>query len=95
VEREVFNRRGQERVVDERLDPYSGRFFPKEARTEALAGVLRNEEGVERIVRERSWGVVRGRCEGLDGVISGAGTGSWQDEFERWRRRREEEGRGR
>ena len=30
----------KERVVDERLDPYSGRFFPREARTEILAGVV-------------------------------------------------------
>ncbi|KAF3312277.1 hypothetical protein TWF173_007431 [Orbilia oligospora] len=37
------------RIVDERLDPYSGRFFPTETRTQVLAGVVRNERGVEEI----------------------------------------------
>lgn len=72
--------------MDERLDPYSGRFFPKEARTEELAAVLRQEEGVERIVRGRSWGVVRGRCEGMDVVRTAAGEEAWVAEFERWRK---------
>ncbi|KKA26394.1 hypothetical protein TD95_001372 [Thielaviopsis punctulata] len=56
--------RNKKRVVDERLDPYSGRFFPTEARTERLASVLRLEQGVENIVRMRSWGVVRSKCAG-------------------------------
>ena len=67
----------KERVVDERLDPYSGRFFPREPRTEILAGVVRNERSVEGIVRERTWGLVRERC-GEDGT--------WEEAVERWRR---------
>ncbi|ETN46588.1 uncharacterized protein HMPREF1541_00774 [Cyphellophora europaea CBS 101466] len=86
VSREVYNRRGQERVVDERLDPYSGRFFPREPRTEQLARVLREEEGVERIVRERTWGVVAARCEGVGEMGEG-----YEGVFARWRS--EQEGR--
>ncbi|KAK5414707.1 hypothetical protein LTR06_004522 [Exophiala xenobiotica] len=77
LEREVQNRRDAERVVDERLDPYSGRFFPKEARTEQLASILRNEVAVEGIVRNRTWGIVSDRCEGVGG--------NWQAEFDRWK----------
>ncbi|TKA53380.1 hypothetical protein B0A49_10647 [Cryomyces minteri] len=47
--REVESARARERVVDERLDPYSGRYFPREARTEMLAALIRNERSVESI----------------------------------------------
>ncbi|KAI5839846.1 caffeine-induced death protein 2-domain-containing protein [Morchella snyderi] len=69
-----------ERVVDERLDPYSGRYYPKERRTEVLAAVVRGERGVEEIVRERSWRVVGERCEGV-GQREGRG---WRAAFEEW-----------
>jgi len=72
--------REQELVVDERLDPYSGRFFPREARAEELARRVREERIVEDIVRGRTWGVVRGRCEGVEG--------EWGDAFARWERER-------
>lgn len=52
----------RERVVDERLDPYSGRYFPREPRTEKLALLLRQERSVEKIVRTRTWGLVQERC---------------------------------
>ena len=67
--------RDRERVVDERLDPYSGRFFPTEARTEELARVIRNERVVEDIVRSRTWSVLKERC-GIDG--------DWRQAVERW-----------
>ena len=67
----------KERVVDERLDPYSGRFFPREARTEILAGVVRNERSVEGIVRERTWGLVGERC---------GGDRTWKEAVESWRK---------
>ena len=60
--REVEDVKDRERIVDERLDPYSARFFPREARTEMLAAVVRQERGVESIVRARSWKVVGERC---------------------------------
>jgi len=47
VERMAENEREREKVVNERLDPYSGRYFPKESRTEVLAGILRTERVVE------------------------------------------------
>ncbi|GAW11939.1 hypothetical protein ANO14919_012920 [Xylariales sp. No.14919] len=72
----------RERVVDERLDPYSGRYFPREARTEKLALLLRQERSVEKIVRSRTWGLVQERC----------GSGNFQDAeaaLNQWRQGRE------
>lgn len=68
--------------MDERLDPYSGRFFPREARTEVLAGVVRNERSVEGIVRSRTWGLVRERC-------GGGGEEGWEEALDKWREERE------
>jgi hypothetical protein len=63
VLRQVEDTRARERIVNERLDPYSGRYFPREARTEALASLIRNERMVESIVRSRTWGLMGERCE--------------------------------
>jgi hypothetical protein len=62
--------RARERLVNERLDPYSGRYFARSLRTEALASLIRNERMVEQIIRERTWRIVGERCE--DGDISEA-----------------------
>ena len=67
-------------AVDERLDPYSGRFLPKETRTMLLAGVVRNERMVEKIVRDRTWKVVGERCGDF-----GAEGESWQEALDGWR----------
>lgn len=80
VLREVEDVRARERVVDERLDPYSGRYFPREARTEALAGLVRNERMVEGIIRARTWGLVSERCEGVEG--------DWEKALDQWRKER-------
>lgn len=74
------------KVVDERLDPYSGRWFPPEARTERLRDILANEGSVERIVRERVWSAVEGRCGDVVSPGSG-GTGGkgWEKVYEKWR----------
>ncbi|RYP58665.1 hypothetical protein DL769_008851 [Monosporascus sp. CRB-8-3] len=61
--RKAETERSRERIVDERLDPYSGRYFPREPRTERLAMLLRQERSVEAIVRSRTWGLVRERCD--------------------------------
>ncbi|KAL8950309.1 MAG: hypothetical protein Q9222_003653 [Ikaeria aurantiellina] len=77
VSRQVESAKERERVVDERLDPYSGRFFPREARTESLANLIRNERGVEGIIRIRSWGLVNERC--------GDTAVGWEEALNRWR----------
>ncbi|KAL8863060.1 MAG: hypothetical protein Q9178_000433 [Gyalolechia marmorata] len=77
VLREAESAKDRERVVDERLDPYSGRFFPREARTESLANLIRNERGIEGIIRARTWTLVTERC-------GDNGTG-WEEALNRWR----------
>ncbi|KAL2267853.1 hypothetical protein VTJ83DRAFT_5130 [Remersonia thermophila] len=79
--REAENEKNRERVVDERLDPYSARFFPREPRTEQLATLLRTEMGIENIVRARTWDVVRQRCG--DSTFAG-----WEQALAEWRRAR-------
>ncbi|KAI9851816.1 MAG: hypothetical protein M1838_002674 [Thelocarpon superellum] len=80
--REAESARERERIVDERLDPYSGRFSPRETRTEVLAGIVRNERGVENIIRARTWTLVSDRC-GMTGE-------GWEVALNEWRRRRED-----
>ena len=77
VLRQVESAKDRERLVDERLDPYSARFFPKEPRTEILADIIRNERAVENIIRSRTWGLVSERCGEL-------GLG-WEEALNRWR----------
>ena len=79
VLRQVEDTRARERVVNERLDPYSGRYFPREARTEALAGLMRNEKMVEAIIRNRTWALVGERCE--------SGTQDYEKALDDWRKR--------
>ncbi|KAL4933888.1 MIX23 family protein [Aspergillus undulatus] len=77
--RQTESARDRERVVDERLDPYSARFFPREARTESLANLVRNQRMVEEIIRARTWGLVSERC--------GGGSGGWEEALNSWRER--------
>ncbi|KFY27423.1 hypothetical protein V493_03495 [Pseudogymnoascus sp. VKM F-4281 (FW-2241)] len=77
VARQLEEERGKARVIDDRLDPYSSRFFPKESRTEELARVVRMEGGVERIIRARTWEVVEEKCG------EGRGRG-WEDALREW-----------
>jgi hypothetical protein len=77
--REISNAKARERIVDERLDPYSGRYFPKEARTESLAKLIRNEQNIEQIIRSRTWGIISERC-GSSGQTA-------QEAFDQWRNR--------
>lgn len=76
--REAENEKNRERVVDERLDPYSARFFPKEARTEMLANTVRTEMGVENIVRSRTWDIVRRRCGDSNHATWGDALADWR-----------------
>lgn len=59
---QVESARARGRVVDERLDPYSGRYFPRESRTEVLANLIRNERSIENIIRSRTWALVGEQC---------------------------------
>lgn len=79
--RETESARDRERVVNERLDPYSARFFPREARTESLANLVRNQRTVEEIIRARTWGMVTERCSGS--------SASWEDALNAWRQSHE------
>jgi hypothetical protein len=81
VLRQVESSKDRERVVDERLDPYSARFFPQEARTESLAFLIRNERGVEQIIRSRTWGLVGERC--------GYPSEGWEEALNRWREKKQ------
>jgi hypothetical protein len=81
VLRQVESEKDRERVVDDRLDPYSSRFFPREARTERLATIVRQEGQVERIIRTRTWGLVRERC--------GEVVDDWEAALNEWRKSRE------
>jgi len=83
--REEEDARARERVVDERLDPYSARYFPRERRTERLADLMRNERMVEEIVRGRTWGIVNERCENVPGVVTDSG---WAEALNQWRKSR-------
>lgn len=78
--REMEKEQDRHRVVDERLDPYSGRFFPREARTEMLASLIRQENQIENIVRTKTWATVQQRCGGT--------SDSWQDGVSKWRKSR-------
>ncbi|KAF1968600.1 hypothetical protein BU23DRAFT_514367 [Bimuria novae-zelandiae CBS 107.79] len=82
VLRQIEDSKARERVVDERLDPYSGRYFPKEARTESLSMLMRNERAVEKIIRSRTWSVVGERC--------GISTETAEEAFDKWRAGRQE-----
>ncbi|MCJ1461522.1 hypothetical protein MMC07_000119 [Pseudocyphellaria aurata] len=75
--REIESAKERERVIDERLDPYSGRSFPRESRAESLANLIRNERSVENIIRARTWGLVSERCGDLGQ--------NWESALNRWR----------
>ncbi|CAK7204602.1 hypothetical protein SEUCBS139899_007360 [Sporothrix eucalyptigena] len=74
--------------VTERLDPYIKRkqYSLVEPQANLLASLMRNEQGVETIVRARSWDVLQSRC-GSNVVAAGATEPGWEAALERWRKR--------
>ncbi|KAL4778026.1 caffeine-induced death protein 2 [Aspergillus varians] len=80
--RQTESAKDRERVVNERLDPYSARFFPQEARTESLANLVRNQRSVEEIIRARTWALVTERC--------GGSSGGWEEALNTWRERNQQ-----
>lgn len=85
--REVEDAKARDRVVNERLDPYSARYFPEQTRTDRLAAMVKNERMVEQIIRDRTWSVIADRCN-LDRrrQMSG-GLPAWQKAFDDWQSR--------
>ena len=79
VLRQVEDARARERLVDERLDPYSGRYFPRDLRTESLAAIIRNERMVEKIIRMRSWQLVSERCENNEVMDFNQALDDWRE----------------
>ncbi|KAF2471968.1 uncharacterized protein BDR25DRAFT_259233 [Lindgomyces ingoldianus] len=79
VLRQIEDAKARERIVDERLDPYSGRYFAREGRAESLAMLMRNERAVEKIIRSRTWTLIGERC--------GPSTASAEEAFDQWRAR--------
>jgi hypothetical protein len=82
IEREVESQRERERIVDERLDPYSERsargLYKREGRAERLTEVVRQERAVEGIVRARGWSILLDRCMGLQSQ-------RWEEGMDKWR----------
>lgn len=90
--RHTLNYWGKEQTVDERLDPYSARdySYTREGKAQILKDVLANEQGVERIVRGRTWSLLGERCldsEGGQGIGTAA-SGGWEEAMESWKRGR-------
>lgn len=74
--------------ITERVDPYIKRkqYALVEPQANLLASLMRNEKGVESIVRARSWDVLQARC-GSGAVTAGPGEPGWETALERWRKR--------
>ena len=68
---EAEQQKKEHMIVNERLDPYSARFEVRESRQDKLKKTIMEEWEIESIVRSRSWGVLRTRCEAV--------TGEWND----------------
>ncbi|GIK03174.1 hypothetical protein Aspvir_007243 [Aspergillus viridinutans] len=79
--RQAESAKEREKIVDERLDPYSARYFPKELRTESLANLVRNQRTVEEIIRARTWGAVTERCSDS--------ASTWEEALNNWRQRKQ------
>jgi Caffeine-induced death protein 2 len=67
--------------VSERLDPYARRKKEVWEKHDELKRVIRQENGVESVIRLRTWEVVMRRCQ-LQEVI---GDQTWDDQFKMWK----------
>lgn len=74
---------GAPQQKDERTDPYSGRdySYARAGQEEVLKEVLGDEKGVERVIKSRTWAVLRDRCMGG----SEASYRGWELEYHQWR----------
>lgn len=64
--------------IDHPLDPYSTRSLRTQTEAQMLSDFLKLENGVENIVRNRTWKVIYERC--------GLNSKSWEDSFSEWKR---------
>ena len=65
--------------ISERLDPYARRKKEVWEKHDELKRVIRQENGVEAVIRMRTWDVIVRRCQ-LEGIAGG-----WEDELARWK----------
>lgn len=65
--------------VSERVDPYARRKKEVWEKHDELKRVLRQENGVEAVIRLRTWDVVVRRCQ-LEGIVGG-----WDEELAKWK----------
>jgi Caffeine-induced death protein 2 len=69
-----------EKEVSERVDPYARRKKEVWEKHDELKRVIRQERGVEAVIRMRTWDVVVRRCQ-LEGVVGS----DWEKEMEGWK----------
>ena len=83
--RVLHNPWGAPQQTDERIDPYSARdySYTRAGQEQVLREVLDQEEGVERVIKARTWGVLRDRCVGGSEVS----TDGWKSEYSAWQAR--------
>ncbi|OAA65574.1 NAD(P)-binding domain protein [Niveomyces insectorum RCEF 264] len=74
--------------ITERFDPYINRrrYALVEPQADLLAALMRQERGVETIVRARSWEVLQARCGSSVAAAGGDDTG-WEAALGQWRQR--------
>jgi len=68
--------------VSERVDPYARRKKEVWEKHDELKRVIRQENGVEAVIRMRTWEVVVRRCQ-LEGIVGG-----WDEEIAKWKEKR-------
>jgi Caffeine-induced death protein 2 len=65
--------------ISERVDPYARRKKEVWEKHDELSNVIRQERGVEAVIRMRTWDLVVRRCQ-LEGIV-----GKWDDEMAKWK----------
>ena len=68
--------------VSERVDPYARRKKEVWEKHDELKRVIRQENGVEAVIRLRTWQVVVRRCQ-LEGFVDG-----WEQEMAKWKEKK-------
>ena len=69
--------------VSERVDPYARRKKEVWEKHDELKRVIRQENGVEAVIRMRTWEVVMRRCQ-LEGIVNK----DWNQEMAQWKEKK-------